>query len=335
MKILLTRSLLDVDRKYIDDGLSAFIGGQFQILIPETYDEEGLCKLIQDADVLLGPFITEKMLAKAERLKLIQIPWAGLDSLNFDAVRNSQIGESVMVCNSHSNAAVVAEFGVGLVLDLIKKISYHDRKMRRGNWNRDQQPLNLKSAILANQTVCILGYGNIGRRMGKLLSAFGTKVIAVANKRHGYPEVYKLYESSRLIEAVSQADICVCTLPLIPHTKGLINKETIGKMKKGCLFVNMSRADIVIEDDMYSALVEGTVAGFASDVWWNKPVRGASESFVSTHNKFEELENVILSPHRAGFVEGLLPHLDDAIINIINLALGKKLINIVDLNARY
>jgi phosphoglycerate dehydrogenase-like enzyme len=207
--------------------------------------------------------------------------------------------------------------------------------MRRGNWNRDQQPLNLKSAILANQTVCILGYGNIGRRMGKMLIAFGTKVIAVANNRHDYPEVYQLYESSRLIEAVSQADICVCALPLIPQTKGLINKETIGKMKKGCLFVNLSRADIVIEDDMYAALVEGTIAGFASDVWWNTPGRNESESCVSTHNKFEDLENVVLSPHRAGYVEGALPHLDDAIINIAKLALGEQLINIVDLKGGY
>jgi D-3-phosphoglycerate dehydrogenase len=230
MKILLTRSLLDVDRKYITDGLSFRIGDQFQILAPETYDDEGLCKLIPDADVLLGPFVTENMLAKAERLKLIQIPWTGLDTFNFGALINSSVGDRIALCNTHSNAAAVAELGVGLILDLLKKISYHDRKMRQGNWNRGQQPLDLKSAMLADQTVCILGYGSIGRRMGKMLSAFGTKVIAVSNKSHDYPEVNKLYGSSRWIEAVEHADICVCALPLTPQTKGQINAETIGKM---------------------------------------------------------------------------------------------------------
>jgi phosphoglycerate dehydrogenase-like enzyme len=101
------------------------------------------------------------------------------------------------------------------------------------------------------------------------------------------------------------------------------------------MFVNMSRADIVIEDDIYAALIDGKIAGFASDVWWNAPKRNDSESCISTHNKFEDLENVVLSPHRAGFVEGALPHLDDAIINIANLAQGKRLINIVDLEGRY
>ncbi len=64
-------------------------------------------------------------------------------------------------------------------------------------------------------------------------------------------------------------------------------------------------------------------------------MREESESYVSTHNKFEELDNVIFSPHRTGFVKDSLPHLDDSIIDISNLVEGKPLINIVNLSERY
>ena len=67
-------------------------------------------------------------------------------------------GFDVPVCNTHSNADAVAELGVAMVLDLLKKVSYHDRKMREGSWNRDEKPLNLKSRMLSRQTVCILGF---------------------------------------------------------------------------------------------------------------------------------------------------------------------------------
>lgn len=331
MKILLTRSLLEKDKKYITDALSAHIKDQYKIVEPEVFNEDGLCKVIQDADVLLGPFITKKMIERAINLKLIQIPWTGVDTFNFGALNDS----TITVCNSHSNASAVAELGVGLVLDLVKKISYHDRKLRKGQWNRDQQPLSLSSGMINNQTVCILGYGNIGRYMGKLLKAFGSKIIAVDTTNNAYPEVDTIYESANWIEALEQADICVCSLPLTSQTKGLINAEALGKMKKGSLLVNLSRADIIVEKELYQALTDGTIAGFASDVWWNSPQRGESESYVSTHYNFGDLENVILSPHRAGFVEGTLPHLDDAITNIINLAEGRPLINVVDVNAKY
>lgn len=331
MKILLTRSLLEIDKKYLIDGLVRNGVEDFKIVEPEVYDEEGICREVKDADVLLGPYITERIIKEAANLKLIQVPWTGMDTFNFAAVKNS----TIPVCNSHSNAASVAEFGVALLLDLIKKISYHDRKMRYGNWNRDQKPLDLKSGMLANKMVCILGYGNIGRRIGKLINAFGAKVIAVDNRMENYDEVFKIYEELDWFKAIALADICIIALPLTPKTKKLIDSNAIKRMKKGCLIVNISRAEIIDEDDIYSALIENYLGGFASDVWWNAPNRGETESYVSVTNKFEELDNVILSPHRAGYIEHSLPHLDDIIENITNLFTKKPFINVVNIHEGY
>lgn len=143
VKIVLTRSLLPTDKKYIEDGLKKIVQESFELLEPNTYDENGILEIIDDADVLLGPYVTKKIIQKAEHLKLIQVPWTGMDTFNFEAMKDSNIP----VCNTHSNADAVAELAVAIVLDLLKKVSYHDRKMRVGNWNRNQNPLNLKSQI--------------------------------------------------------------------------------------------------------------------------------------------------------------------------------------------
>lgn len=330
-KIVITRSFLPVDKEYLIKGIRERVGDCFELIEPDAYDETGICKVVGDADILLGPFVTEKIIENAKKLKLIQVPWTGMDTFNFEAVNNI----SIPVCNSHSNADAVAELGVTIVLDLIKKVSYHDSKMRSGNWNRDQQPLNLKSLMLSKQTVCILGYGNIGSKTAKLIKAFGAKVIAVDGFKKADDIVFKVYNPSDWYEAINNADIIICNLPLTDKTKGQVNADAIQVMKQGSYLVNMSRADIIDEDAVFEALNSGKLAGFGSDVWWNAPKRGESKSYASTHNDFEKLPNVILSPHRAGFIEEILPHLDDVIVNITNLIQGRDLICVVDCKKRY
>jgi hypothetical protein len=151
------------------------IKDRYEFVVPEEFTEDGICAVCSGADILLGPYVTKKIVETAGDLKLIQVPWTGMDTFDFSSVQ----GITVPICNTHSNADSVAEIGVAIVLDLLKKVSYHDRKMRAGNWNRDQKPLNLKSKMLNKQTVCVLGFGNIGSRIGKLIAAFGAKVIAV------------------------------------------------------------------------------------------------------------------------------------------------------------
>ena len=329
MKIVLTRSMLPVDIEYIKNGLEQKISGKYELLIPEEFTDKGIISLSKDAEVLLGPYVSKEILENSPNLKLIQVPWTGMDTFDFEAVR----GYDVTVCNTHSNAESVAELGVTLVLDLLKKVSYHDRKMRVGNWNRDQEPLNLKSRMLSNQTVCILGYGNIGSRIGKLISAFGSTVIAVDdNAKEGASTVYN---NDDIDMALAKADVVICTLPLLDSTKSLINIDKFKVMKKDAIFVNMSRAAIVDEKSVWEALNNGIIAGFASDVWWKAPKRGESESYPSEDYEFWKLENVIMSPHRAGFLEGCLPHLDGAISNLISLENEEALECIVDVIKKY
>ncbi len=326
MKIVLTRSMVPGDIQYIKDGLDKEIKDRYEFVVPEEFTEDGICAVCSGADILLGPYVTKKIVETAGDLKLIQVPWTGMDTFDFSSVQ----GITVPICNTHSNADSVAEIGVAIVLDLLKKVSYHDRKMRTGNWNRDQKPLNLKSKMLNKQTVCVLGFGNIGSRIGKLIAAFGAKVIAVDGHAKVGEIASEVYKNEDIKEAVSKADVVICTLPLTDSTRGFINDEMFGIMKEGAVFVNMSRAAVVDEDAAWNALQSGKIAAFGSDVWWNAPKRGESQSYPSAKHEFWKLDNVVMSPHRAGFVEDSLPHLDGAIENIIALAKGHKLTGIVD-----
>ncbi len=331
MKIVMTRKLLQGDQDYIAAGLRKNGVTDFALVEPETFDEAGILNICGDADVLLGPFVTRSILAHAPKLRLVQVPWTGMDTFAFSEME----GSSVPVCNSHSNAQAVAEIGFALAADLMKKLSYHDRKMRAGNWNRDQKPLDLKSKMIADQTVCIIGYGNIGSRLGNMFLAFGAKVLAVNFVEIPVPEQVTLYLSDRTAEAVAAADLVILTVPLTEKTRNMVDAEFLAGMKPGSSLVLLSRAGIVDEAALYEALTAGTLAGYASDVWWRAPKRGESEAHVSDRFRFEDLDQVVLSPHRAGFSEGTLPHLDDAIVNLTNLATGKPLINIVNIKEEY
>ena len=326
MKIVLTRSMVPGDIQYIKDGLDKEIAGQYEFVVPAEFTEEGICAVCSGADILLGPYVTKRIVETAGNLKLIQVPWTGMDTFDFSSVQ----GITVPICNTHSNADSVAEIGVAIVLDLLKKVSYHDRKMRVGNWNRDQKPLNLKSKMLNKQTVCVLGFGNIGSRIGKLIAAFGAKVIAVDGHARAGEIAAEVFPNDQIKEAVKLAEVVICTLPLTDSTRGMINDEMFSLMKDGVVFVNMSRAAVVDEDAAWNAIQTGKLGAFGSDVWWNAPKRGESQSYPSAKHEFWTLDNVIMSPHRAGFIEDSLPHLDGAIENIIALAKGLKLTGIVD-----
>lgn len=328
MKIVLTRSMVPGDIQYIKDGLDKEIKDQYEFVVPEEFTEDGICAVCSCADILLGAYVTKRIVETAGDLKLIQVPWTGMDTFDFSSVQ----GITVPICNTHSNADSVAEIGVAIVLDLLKKVSYHDRKMRAGNWNRDQKPLNLKSKMLNKQTVCVLGFGNIGSRIGKLIAAFGAKVIAVDAHAKVDGVVCEVYRKNQIKEAVSKADVVICTLPLTDTTREIINNDIFAVMKDGVVFVNMSRAAVVDEDAAWRGLESGKIGAFGSDVWWNAPKRGESQSYPSARHEFWKLDNVVMSPHRAGFIEDSLPHLDGAIENIIALAKGGKLSGVVDVS---
>lgn len=320
-----------IEQTYIRDKL----GEGYNIFFPESSSSEEILEHVKDADVLVGTNITKQML-ECSSLKLIQIPHAGVERLNFELLKQYDIP----VCNSHSNAQSVAELALGLLLGIAKKIPYHDKLLRIGNWNASvledsKDGLSIHSSYIYNKTVGFIGYGKIGKQIAKLLGGFNCKFMAiVSDKNKVYEELDFIGDKENLNYVLSNVDYLVIAAPLTNETRGMINMSNIIKMKKTSFIINISRGKVVDEGSLFYMLDNNLIRGAAIDAWYNYP-NNNEIAYPSKKYEFHKLNNIIMSPHRADSIYDEAPHIDDALYNIKALKTGKDLINRIDLIKEY
>ena len=334
INVLLTRKFFPSDVEYIKSQVKEGCN----IIVPEVYTEDGLLPFAKDADIFFGPIISKTLCGVAKHLKFIQIPWNGVDNLDFDLIK--EIG--VKVCNSHSNAYCVAELAVSLMLDAAKKLSYHDRTMRKGDWNRPRldasNTVSPFSSRVSDSNVGIIGYGHIGKLIREYLSGFGCKFhvadISVKEKRNDNMVSY--YPMDQIESVLKVSDYLFLCVPLTEETRGFWNKQRFSQMKSDSILINTSRGEIIDEEALYNALKNRIIAGAAIDTWYNNPKNAFDTNCLpSTKFPFEELDNLVLSPHRAGMIVGELPHLEDAIVNINRTIDGLEPVNVVSVENKF
>lgn len=323
--MLLTKAFFDADLAYLKAGLDSSV----EIVKPAEFSEVGVVDALPEANVLLGGMLTESVLEAASDVAFFQIPWTGVDTLNFDLIERT----GAIVCNSHSNSTVVAEHGVGMLLAAAKKLCYHDRKMRNGEWNRvkkDGNEVSPFSASLLNRHCLLIGCGAIGSRVAQMLAGFGCTFSSVTQRgEENIAGLRQAYSMSQLDLALADADYIFISVPLTDTTRHMIDSAAFDAMKDSAILVNVSRGDVLVEDALYSALHEQKIGGAAIDTWYQYPSAENQKPFPSKKNDFHTLNNIVMSPHRAGYVDAGLPHLDDAIENINRHVDGKPLLNIV------
>jgi len=334
VNVLLTRKFFETDINYIKKGVK----GSANIIIPEVYTEEELIKYASEADIFLGPVISKKLCDVAPRLKFIQVPWTGVDNLNFNLIK--EIG--VKVCNSHSNAYAVAEHAIAMMLDSAKKVSYHDRKMRTGDWNRPKPDKSNKvspfSKRVSGSKIGIIGYGHIGRQIKKYLESFGCSfyVASLSVNISREEDGVKYYHMDQLDYVLKNVDYLFICVPLTPETRNFFNAEKFSKMRNDAILINISRGEIIDESALHDALVNNKIAGASMDTWYNNPTNPNDIPVpVSIKYPFENFDNIVLSPHRAAMIDGELPHLDDAILNINRTIDELEPLNVVNVYKKY
>lgn len=328
VNVVLTRKFFDADLQFIKNGVKEGAN----IIIPEAFTEDDLMKYAPDADIFFGPVISKRLCEAATHLKFIQVPWTGVDNLNFDLIR--EIG--VTVCNSHSNAYAVAEQAVALLFDAAKKIAYHDRLMRKGDWNRPKpdksNAVSPFSKRVSGSKVGIIGYGHIGKLIKKYLSACDCEfLIADISVKEEYSEGDASFFSMDNPKTVlAKSDYIFLCVPLTETTRGFWSKEQFKQMKEDAILINTSRGEIVDEEALYEALSSKSIAGAAMDTWYNNPKNPFdTDCKPSLNYPFETLNNLVLSPHRAAMIAGELPHLEDAVMNINRTVDGLEPLNVV------
>lgn len=334
VNVVLTRKFFDADLQFIKNGVKEGAN----IIIPEAFTEDDLMKYAPDADIFFGPVISKRLCETATHLKFIQVPWTGVDNLNFDLIR--EIG--VKVCNSHSNAYAVAEQAVALMFDAAKKIAYHDRLMRTGDWNRPKpDKSNVVSPFskrVSKSQIGIIGFGHIGKIIRQYLSAmecqFHIADISVNEKKvEAGVTFYPMANLKELLGAVDYVFLCV---PLTAETRGFFGKEQFSDMRQDAIMINTSRGEIVDEAALYEALKNNVIAGAAMDTWYNNPKNPFDvDCKPSLNYPFEMLDNLVLSPHRSAMIAGELPHLDDAVMNINRTIDGLEPLNVVSVEKKF
>lgn len=309
MRVVATHNFLRNDMDFIKQSLT-----NVEFIFPDEFSDEFLLEQCDiGVDVFLGPPPSKEVLIKAlPRLKLVQIPWSGVESISFEDTRLLNIP----CANSHSSSIVVAEMAISLLFELLKKIALHDRDLRSGIWHRPGDKTGFFPASkLSGSRVGFFGYGAINKTIHKMLSGFDITFSICVNTLRDIDNISKVYDSNDLCSFLGEIDILFVGAPLTRDTDSIFNKKTLSNLKSTAFIINISRANIFEESDLFEFLKARLISGAALDVWWQNPPRGVSSGMPSMH-PFNQLSNVVMSPHRSGYSLGELPHLDGAIENI-------------------
>jgi len=257
---------------------------------------------LPDAEVLLvrsKTKVTKEMLAGAPKLKLVVRGGVGLD--NVDKAACKERGVEVMNTPKASSVAV-AELAMALMLAVPNRlIEAHNALKMEGKFLKKE----LKRTELFQKTLGLLGIGLIGTEVAKRAAAFGMTVIACDPFVKEHP-VAKLVS---LDELLAKADYISLHMPLTDETKGMINKGTLAKMKKGVIIVNTGRGKCVTEEDLAEALKSGHVAAYATDVWYSDP--------PDTSCPLLSAPNVLMTPHIGASSKENLLRIGDCIVEIL------------------
>jgi phosphoglycerate dehydrogenase-like enzyme len=292
-----------------------------------------------DMGVLVTKSVTPELLAAAPHLRLVQIPFAGVDSFDLATLKRA----GVPLANSHGNREVAAEHAIALMFALARRIIPYDRDLRQGIWH-GFMTMDEPVIGLFGKTVGIAGVGNIGLHIAKVCKALDMTVLGLRRSAGGaWPaDVDVLYTPEQKLDFIRRSDFVVDVLPSTPDTELFFGKAEFEAMC-GHWFINIGRGRTVDEKALYDALKDGTLAGAGIDPWWVYPPQpvardavGAMIPVLPSHQPFWELPNIVMSPHTGGFtdvsVEGLW---GESFENAIRVDRGETPRNLVDLERGY
>lgn len=267
-------------------------------------DEGDIVSQLPEVDVLVTMAFTPEMGSAGRRLKLVQVPGAGIDRID-----RSALPTGTWLANVYGHEIGIAEYVIGAMLALTRDFARLDASLRLGHWESQwavSTPAPAPWPELAGKTLGILGSDRIGQCVARRAQAFDMAVWAIRrdiarSDAHG---LAFLGGPDALDEVLRRADYLAITLTLTEATRGLVGQRELRLMKPTAVLVNVSRAEIIDEAALYRALAQRAIAAAALDVWYRYP-KDSAPTFPARH-AFQELPNVLMTPHVSGWTEGML-----------------------------
>lgn len=271
----------------MDYGVYASFGELTQYPYPPASEEETIARIGDSGIVILNKVtISENILAHCPGIRLICVSATGYNVVDTAAAKK----RGIPVCNVPAyGTQMVAQFAIGLLLELCHHTWAHSESVHAGDWQRSKDFCywNYPIVELAGKTMGIIGFGSIGRQVGRIAKAMGMKVLATGSRP--CEDGLAIGEYVDLDTLLAQSDVISLHCPLLPATAGIIGKENIAKMKDGVLLVNNSRGGCLDEQAVADALRSGKIAGAAVDVVSTEPIAG--------NNPLLSAPNCIITPH--------------------------------------
>lgn len=268
------------------DGLRAL--GDIVIYDHSTKDEAEIIRRIGDAEIVVANKspISCRVLDACPNAKYITIQATGYDPIDYVYAREKGIPVSNVPTYG---TASVAQFAIALLLEICGHAAHHSDAVHAGRWAESGEWTfwDYPMIELAGKTMGIIGFGRIGQSVGRIAKALGMNVIAFNRSRSA--EGAEIAEYVELDELLHRADVISLHCPLFPETRGIINRETISKMKDGVIIINNSRGPLVVEQDLADALNSGKVYAAGLDVVSSEP--------ISADNPLLKAKNCLITPH--------------------------------------
>lgn len=258
--------------------------------------------IVASAEWLLGEqrTLVPKTLAHARQLQLLLVPFSGMDWL--DA---SWLPSGCRVCNTNAGIDPIAEYVMLAMLETSIHLGEMDRELRAGRWTwGGSSVLGRKHRELQGRTIGLVGYGRIAHRVAELAKAFRMRAVAVSRNPRPDDGVSWWKGMDALDELLAESDYVLLAVPGGAKTEGLIGAAQIARMKPDAVLINVARGPVVDENALFDALGQKRIGGAVIDTWYRYP-GPENRDGLPANLPFEQLDNVLMSPHAAGWTEEL------------------------------
>jgi glycerate dehydrogenase len=307
----MTHKIVFLDRESLDAKVRAPSFPHEYTEYDSTWTPEEIVERLKDADIALINKVPMRadVLKQLPNLKLIAVAATGTDVVDKAQAK----AQGITVSNIRNYAFnTVPEHVIGLLFALRRAIVPYAQSVKRGDWNKSSQFCYFDYPIydIAGSTLGIVGYGALGKSIGKRAEALGMKILP-----------YDVFPQDGLVDfetVLTQSDAITIHVPLTPETKNMFGAEQFKKMKKHALLINTARGGLVDEAALLEALKSGEIGGAGFDVVANEPPKDGNILCEA------DLPNLIVTPHVAWASKEAMQILADQLIdNVENFVAGK------------
>lgn len=285
-----------------------------EVRMADSLDEGALAQSVADVEGIIiraNGVVSRKIMEAAPKLKVVARHGTGVEAIDRQAAKELGI---VVVNTPEANVESVAEQCLAFMLVLSKRVREADDAIRSGDW---EARYRLIGGELFGKTLGMIGFGRIGQRVAEMAhSAFSMPILY--HDLVSYPEAEARLNARAvsLEELLAAADFVSVHVPLLPATRGMINREVFEAMKPSAYLINSSRGQVLDQEALIEALKQGLIAGAGLDVFDPEPLPAGHPLY--------QLENVILSPHMAGHTDEGLYRMAQVYLDVLAVIEGRE-----------